>query len=68
MVEDAIITNVKCGGDGTILISDQGAMFACGANTDNKLGLSETGGLFSVRPMVGGYICINIILDIYMYI
>ncbi|KAF2367178.1 Protein kinase domain [Trinorchestia longiramus] len=47
--EDVVMTNVRCGGDGTILISDQGLMFACGSNTDNKLGLSGTGGLFSIK-------------------
>ncbi|XP_066971422.1 serine/threonine-protein kinase Nek8-like isoform X3 [Macrobrachium rosenbergii] len=47
--EDVMVTNVKCGGDGTILITDQGAMLACGRNTRNKLGLNEGGGLFSMK-------------------
>ncbi|CAL4067725.1 unnamed protein product, partial [Meganyctiphanes norvegica] len=47
--DDVFITNVKCGGDGTILITDQGVMLACGHNTRNKLGLSEGGGLFSMK-------------------
>lgn len=46
------MTNVKCGGDGTLLITDQGAMLACGNNTKNKLGLSEGGGLFSLKLKV----------------
>ena len=50
--EDVLITNVKCGGDGTIFITDQGAMLACGRNTRNKLALSDPGGLFSVRSKV----------------
>ncbi|XP_047483303.1 serine/threonine-protein kinase Nek8-like [Penaeus chinensis] len=47
--EELLVTNVKCGGDGTIFITDQGAMLACGANTRNKLGLSEGGGLFGIK-------------------
>ncbi|KAG7176605.1 serine/threonine-protein kinase Nek8-like 2, partial [Homarus americanus] len=47
--EDIMVTNVKCGGDGTLLITDQGALLACGQNTRNKLGLSEGGGLFSMK-------------------
>lgn len=53
--EDVVVTNVKCGGDGTLLITDQGAMLACGRNTRNKLGLSEAGGFFSMRFKVAGY-------------
>ncbi|KAK7065524.1 hypothetical protein SK128_006706 [Halocaridina rubra] len=49
MPEDVLVTNVKCGGDGTIFITDQGAMLACGHNTRNKLGLNEGGGLFSMK-------------------
>ncbi|XP_018009884.1 serine/threonine-protein kinase Nek8-like [Hyalella azteca] len=46
---DAVMTNVRCGGDGTILISDQGLMYACGNNAHNKLGLSDAGGLFNIK-------------------
>ncbi|XP_045610447.2 serine/threonine-protein kinase Nek8 isoform X2 [Procambarus clarkii] len=47
--EDVVVSNVKCGGDGTLLLTDQGAMLAFGKNTRNKLGLSEGGGLFSIK-------------------
>ncbi|KAA0198977.1 hypothetical protein HAZT_HAZT010765 [Hyalella azteca] len=49
---DAVMTNVRCGGDGTILISDQGLMYACGNNAHNKLGLSDAGGLFNIKQKV----------------
>ena len=30
--EEIYITDVRCGGDGTILISNEGDLYACGSN------------------------------------
>ncbi|KAB7506752.1 hypothetical protein Anas_01739, partial [Armadillidium nasatum] len=54
---DFLITNVKCGGDGTIFLTDQGAMLVCGSNTRNKLGLNDPGGLFAVKVLTFGRNC-----------
>ncbi|GFR93665.1 serine/threonine-protein kinase Nek8 [Elysia marginata] len=42
--ESVIFTNVQCGVDGTMLISDVGGVFACGNNENNKLGLNNRQG------------------------
>merc|ERR1719336_3625503 len=42
--DDIYITSVECGGDGTIFISDEGVMYACGGNKANKLGLDGPAG------------------------
>ncbi|XP_023340046.1 serine/threonine-protein kinase Nek8 [Eurytemora carolleeae] len=39
--EDIYITDVRCGGDGTMFISHDGDLYACGSNKYNKLGLDE---------------------------
>lgn len=44
---DINIQKVCCGGDGTIILTEEGNMFACGRNTYNKLGLSERLGLLT---------------------
>ena len=44
--EDIYITSVECGGDGTIFISNEGALYACGSNKTNKLGLDAAAGWF----------------------
>ena len=42
--EDIYITNVECGKDGTIFISHEGELYACGSNESNKLGLNDQSG------------------------
>ena len=39
--EEVYIVNVRCSGAATILMSDSGALYACGENNDNRLGLTE---------------------------
>ena len=43
--EDQVVENVRCGGDGTIFITQQGSLLACGSNARNKLGLNARRGL-----------------------
>ena len=33
--EDIYITDVRCGGDGTLLITNEGELYACGSNKVN---------------------------------
>ena len=42
--EDIYITNVECGTDGTMFLSHEGELYACGNNQANKLGLNEQSG------------------------
>ena len=42
--DDIYITNVECGADGTIFISHEGDLYACGNNENNKLGLNDQNG------------------------
>ena len=44
IAESVIFTDVQCGVDGTMLISDVGGVFACGNNENNKLGLNNRQG------------------------
>ncbi|XP_043239693.1 serine/threonine-protein kinase Nek8-like [Amphibalanus amphitrite] len=43
--DDQVVENVRCGGDGTIFITQQGTLLACGSNERNKLGLNARRGL-----------------------
>ena len=42
--EEIHIVSAECGGDGTLLLSSEGAVFACGNNKENKLGLDRPAG------------------------
>ena len=42
--EEIYITNVECGTDGTMFISHEGHLYACGSNQHNKLGLNDQRG------------------------
>ena len=42
--DDLYITNVQCGVDGTMFISHEGELYACGNNQHNKLGLNDASG------------------------
>ncbi|XP_037090867.1 serine/threonine-protein kinase Nek8-like [Pollicipes pollicipes] len=51
--EEHVVENVRCGGDGTIFITQQGSLLACGNNERNKLGLNPRRGLISSIAEVG---------------
>ena len=36
-----MVESVKCGVDGTMVLTTRGRVFACGSNKYNKLGLNE---------------------------
>ncbi|XP_048236777.1 uncharacterized protein LOC124117551 isoform X2 [Haliotis rufescens] len=42
--EPVVFRDVRCGNDGTMLLSDVGSVFACGSNENNKLGLNNRQG------------------------
>jgi alpha-tubulin suppressor-like RCC1 family protein len=39
---EVFVVNAKCSEDATVLLTEQGALFACGGNRYNRLGLDET--------------------------
>ena len=39
-----MVQKVRCGIDGTMLLTDVGSVFACGSNEYNKLGLNQRQG------------------------
>lgn len=42
--EPVVIRDVFCGMDGTMFLTDVGSVYACGSNSDNKLGLNNRQG------------------------
>jgi alpha-tubulin suppressor-like RCC1 family protein len=44
---ECVVCTLRCGGDGTAVITTDGAMMACGRNSFNKLGLADTSRGFS---------------------
>ncbi len=44
MPEKVVVRKVYCGADGTLLISEDNAIFAFGCNRHNKLGLNHRQG------------------------
>eukprot|EP00105_Crassostrea_gigas_P014522 XP_011431210.1 PREDICTED: uncharacterized protein LOC105330955 isoform X1 [Crassostrea gigas] len=42
--EPVVIRDVFCGVDGTMFLTDVGSVYACGSNSDNKLGLNNRQG------------------------
>ena len=46
--------SVRCGHDGTMLLTFDGRLMACGSNEDNKLGLDGGLGLFFLNKYVDG--------------
>lgn len=39
---ECVVCTLRCGGDGTAVITTDGVMMACGRNSFNKLGLADT--------------------------
>ena len=47
---DCVLRTVRCGGDGTAVITTDGVVMTCGRNSYNKLGLADSRrGLFSIN-------------------
>jgi alpha-tubulin suppressor-like RCC1 family protein len=54
---DCVVHTLRCGGDGTAVITADGTMMTCGRNSFNKLGLAERNrGLFSFNFEVSSII------------
>lgn len=47
--EEVFIVNAKCGGNATMLLADNGSIYACGGNRYNRLGVDETRGLIMTK-------------------
>ena len=60
--EDIYITNVECGVDGTIFISHEGELYACGDNKHNRLGLNDQNGWIFSGVATNCYIHFNVTL------
>ncbi|CAE1157357.1 Serine/threonine-protein kinase nekl-2,Serine/threonine-protein kinase Nek8,Serine/threonine-protein kinase Nek3,Serine/threonine-protein kinase Nek1,Serine/threonine-protein kinase Nek5,Serine/threonine-protein kinase Nek2,Probable serine/threonine-protein kinase nek3,Serine/threonine-protein kinase Nek4 [Acanthosepion pharaonis] len=44
IVEPVVIVDIHCGNDGTMFLTETGAVLACGSNRNNKLGLNNRQG------------------------
>ena len=54
------VREVKCGVDGTMLLTDVGCLLACGNNDNNKLGLNNRQGfLMAMKNIFTKVIQIN---------
>lgn len=42
LANEYVVCTLRCGGDGTAVITTDGVMMACGRNSFNKLGLMDT--------------------------
>jgi alpha-tubulin suppressor-like RCC1 family protein len=59
---DCVLRTVRCGGDGTAVITTDGVLMTCGRNLFNKLGLADSNrGIFSFNFKVS-CIIVQIIL------
>lgn len=47
IAESALIRDVFCGHDGTMLLTDEGVIYACGSNAENKLALNHRHGFIA---------------------
>ena len=45
--ESVLIREVFCGHDGTMFLSDEGVIYACGSNAENKLALNHRNGFIA---------------------
>lgn len=50
---ECVVCVLRCGGDGTAVVTTDGSLMACGRNSFNKLGLADTNrGIFSLNLKV----------------
>lgn len=47
ITESVLIREVFCGHDGTMLLTDEGVIYACGCNAENKLALNHRHGFIA---------------------
>ena len=47
IAESVLIREVFCGHDGTMFLSDEGVIYACGSNAENKLALNHRNGFIA---------------------
>lgn len=54
---DCVVRTLRCGGDGTAVITSDGTLMTCGRNSFNKLGLADYNrGFFSFNFKVSSVI------------
>ena len=51
-MDSVSVRDVKCGYDGTMLMTDAGSVLACGNNEFNKLGLNQRLGFLMVMKNI----------------
>ncbi|ESO84092.1 hypothetical protein LOTGIDRAFT_54111, partial [Lottia gigantea] len=60
--EPVVCVDVRCGNDGTMILTDIGSVFACGSNENNKLGLNNRQGFLMAMKNI--FNKVNHILDL----
>ena len=62
--ESVCVREVRCGVDGTVLLTEVGSVLACGNNEHNKLGLNQRQGFLmamkNIFNKVRIYMCMRI--------
>lgn len=53
-----MIRDVFCGVDGTMFLTDVGSVYACGSNSDNKLGLNNRQGFIMAMKNIFTKVCV----------
>lgn len=56
--EPVVIRDVFCGVDGTMFLTDVGSVYACGSNSDNKLGLNNRQGFIMAMKNIFTKVCV----------
>ncbi len=60
--ETVFVRDVRCGRDGTMLMTDVGSVLACGNNEHNKLGLNQRQGFLMAMKNIFNKVKIGITL------
>lgn len=56
--EPVVIRDVFCWVDGTMFLTDVGSVYACGSNSDNKLGLNNRQGFIMAMKNIFTKVCV----------
>lgn len=66
--EPVVIRDVFCGVDGTMFLTDVGSVYACGSNSDNKLGLNNRQGFIMAMKNIFTKVCVLRIKILFCYL
>ena len=67
IVEPVVIVDVYCGNDGSMFLTDAGAVLACGSNRNNKLGLNNRQGFLMAMKNIFNKVIKNIFFFFFFY-